>query len=121
MGNRKQHQPTTETRQMVMNYTMTGVTQDQIAKILQISIPTLCRYYREELDLAKPRANATIAAALFNKAKNGDTTAMIFWLKTQAGWREKVDVDQNTQLTIQIVEVDKPLISRDGDEDSRSN
>ncbi len=41
---------------------------------------------------ARDKANATIGGALFNKAKAGDTTAMIFWLKTRARWRETVDI-----------------------------
>ena len=37
---------------------------------------------------AKIKANAKIGGTLFNKAINGDTTAAIFWAKTQMGWKE---------------------------------
>jgi len=30
-----------------------------------------------------------ISQALFKKAKDGNVVAQIFWLKTQAGWKEK--------------------------------
>ena len=33
-----------------------------------------------------------IGGALFNKAKGGDTSAMIFWMKTQAGWKDTTAV-----------------------------
>jgi hypothetical protein len=36
----------------------------------------------------KARAIGAIAQGLINKARSGDTTSMIFFLKTQAGWRE---------------------------------
>lgn len=88
------HEPTKHTRELVMIHTVVGTTQEHLSKILGIDLKTLRKWYRGELDLAKARANATIGGALFNKAKDGDTTAMIFWMKTQAGWREKEHYDE---------------------------
>jgi len=82
------HEPTKATRELVQLHTMVGTTQEALASIIGIDPKTLRKYYRDELDLAKAKANATIGGALFNKAKSGDTTAMIFWMKTQAGWKE---------------------------------
>jgi len=73
-----------------------GTPQGTIAQIIGIDDKTLRLYYREELDLATAKANATIGGALFNKAKGGDTTAMIFWMKTRAGWRETHVVDNTS-------------------------
>ena len=87
------HTPTEATRQTVQLHTMVGTIQTDIARVLDIDEKTLRKYYRDELDLAKAKANATIGGALFNKAKGGDVTAMIFWLKTQAGFREKTDLN----------------------------
>jgi len=42
----------------------------------------------------KAKAIGVIAQGLINKARGGDTTSMIFFLKTQAGWRETVTVEQ---------------------------
>ena len=66
-----------------------GVTQNLISQILKISEPTLRKNFRRELDTSKARANAIISQALFKKAKDGNVVAQIFWLKTQAGWKEK--------------------------------
>mgnify|MGYP003117343706 FL=1 len=66
-----------------------GVTQTLIAQIVKISEPTLRKNFRKELDTSKARANAIISQALFKKAKDGNVVAQIFWLKTQAGWKEK--------------------------------
>jgi len=90
------HEPTEATRQTVQLHTMVGTTQSDIARVLDIDEKTLRKYYRDELDLAKAKANATIGGALFNKAKTGDTSAMIFWMKTQAGWRESTNIDHTT-------------------------
>ena len=93
---RHPHQPTKAQRDTVSMHTTMGTTQADIARILRIDLKTLRKHYRDELDLAKAKANATIGGALFNKAKAGDTTAMIFWMKTQAGWREKQEIDHQS-------------------------
>ena len=87
------HEPTAETKQLVQLHATIGTPQEDIARVLGIDPKTLRKYYRDELDLASATANATIGGALFNKAKGGDTAAMIFWMKTRAGWREKQELD----------------------------
>ena len=93
---RKPHSPTTATRQMVQLHTTVGTPQAIVADMLGIDDKTLRKYYREELDQSLAKANATVGGALFNKAKGGDTTAMIFWMKTQAGWREKQEFNHTS-------------------------
>lgn len=71
-----------------------GLTMDQIASVLHIAPGTLYAKKKEykELDEAikrgKDKGIATIANALFQKAKSGDTTSMIFFLKCRANWKE---------------------------------
>ncbi len=89
---RKPHEPTDAQRQLVSLHATVGTTHETIADILGIHKETLYKYYTPELKQAREKANATIGGALFNKAKGGDTTAMIFWLKTRARWRETVDI-----------------------------
>lgn len=89
---RKPHKPTDAQRQLVSLHATVGTTHETIADILGIHKETLYKYYTPELKQAREKANATIGGALFNKAKSGDTTAMIFWLKTRARWRETVDI-----------------------------
>ena len=93
---RPPHEPTPASRQLVQLHATIGTTQETIASILGIDPKTLRLHYREELDHASAQANATIGGALFNKAKSGDTTAMIFWMKTRAGWREKHDINHTS-------------------------
>lgn len=87
------HKPTQATRDMVSLHATMGTTQAVIADLLGIDDKTLRKHYRTELDHSVSKANATIGGILFNKAKAGDTTAMIFWLKTRARWSEVSQVD----------------------------
>lgn len=43
----------------------------------------------------KARAIGAIAQGLIQKARSGDTTSMIFFLKTQAGWRETAAIEHS--------------------------
>ncbi len=88
LGGRPPHEPTKATRELVTLHTTIGTTQSILADMLEIDEKTLRKHYRKELDHSKAKANATVGGALFNKAVGGDTAAQIFWMKTQAGWRE---------------------------------
>ena len=58
----------------------------------------------------KGRAIASVASNLVNQAQNGNTTAAIFYLKTQAGWKEQdtTTISTNEDNVIQIVRATKP-------------
>jgi hypothetical protein len=90
---RNPHEPTDASRQLVALHATMGTQQEVIADILGIDPKTLRKHYRVELDQSMAKANAQIGGALFNKAKGGDTAAMIFWMKTRAGWREKQEIN----------------------------
>ena len=101
-GKTKPHEPTEKTRAEVAALVSFGNTQEEIAGYIGISIDTLERHYRDELDNSVVRANAKVAAKLFRKAIDGDDIkAQIFWLKTRARWREK---DENQTVSDKIVE-----------------
>lgn len=87
------HKPTDETRKTVEIHATIGTQQTVISDILDIDVKTLTKYYRQELDTSCAKANAVIGGHLFNKAKNGDTAAQIFWMKTRAGWKEQHGVE----------------------------
>ena len=100
---RPAHEPTEKTRATVKALAGVGITQEQIAIKLDISVPTLHNYYRRELDLGKVDALATIAQSLFTKARNGDNASMFFYLKTQGRWRENHDeVNMNGERIIRM-------------------
>ena len=65
-----------------------GVRQDDIAKIIGCAPKTLRKRFRDELDRGVAETNATVCGYLFAAAKAGNISAIIFWLKTRAQWRE---------------------------------
>lgn len=87
-GRTTPHKVTDENRKLVRVLASVGTRHEDIATKLEISSDTLTRKYRKELDNGRIDANAAIAQTLFQQAKSGNTTAMIFWLKTRAGWKE---------------------------------
>ena len=105
------HVPNDVQRQTVMMHTLLGTPKNQIAKLLGIDVRVLKRNYKEELEYGQSKANATVAGKLYNKAVNSnDTTAQIFWLKTQAGWSENQKVhfeaDENAQTPVNRVQIE---------------
>ena len=87
-----------------------GLTDVEIAHILGISVRTLNNYKKNEnflhaLKNGKLKADIQVIDSLFQKAKKGDTTAMIFWLKNRRpqDWREKRDVEINMNGASQVM------------------
>jgi len=102
-GKREKHIPTDETRALVEQLSGMGTRHEDIAAYLGFgSKMTLYKYYKEELNLGAVKANTTIAQTLYQQAKDGNTTACMFWLKTRAGWREtqKLEVDSNVKAEL---------------------
>ena len=70
------------------------LSQDQIADYFGISRPTFAAMIERDNDISlrykkgKAKAIGLVAQGLLQKARNGDTASAIFYLKTQAGWRE---------------------------------
>lgn len=88
MAQGKKHNPTDEARKLVKSLAAVGIKHVDIASKLDITHETLNKYYKTELDDGRIDANAAIGQTLFQQAKNGNTSAAIFWLKTRAGWKE---------------------------------
>lgn len=76
--------------------------QDQIADYFGISRNTFRAICGRDDEVAaryrkgKAKAIAHVANSLLQKARAGDTTSAIFYLKTHAGWREPDIHDANT-------------------------
>ena len=87
-GGRPPHLPNGDTRNKVFMLSTVGTRHEDIATVLGISTDTLTKYYHDELAKGRIEANASVAETLFKQAKEGNTTAMIFWLKSRAKWKE---------------------------------
>ena len=55
--------------------------------------PEVLEHYKK----GKTKAIANVAQNLIKQAQDGNTTAIIFYLKTQAGWRETTDINANVK------------------------
>ena len=84
------HEPTDSTRKLAETSSGLGLPHEQIAALIGIDDKTLRKHYREELNQGKAKANAQISKTLYNKALAGDTTALIWWTKSQLRWSETV-------------------------------
>lgn len=87
-GNVAKYVPDDKSRRFVEMMTACGIPQKEICSVLSISLDTLQKHYREQLDTGVPKANAQVAQTLYKRALAGDVSCMIFWLKTRAGWRD---------------------------------
>jgi hypothetical protein len=87
---RKPFLPTDAERKQVEAMSGYGVPFEQIAALVRdgIDIDTLRKYFQLELINGKAKANAKVGQGIFQKAMAGDTTAQIWWSKTQMRWSE---------------------------------
>ena len=96
---REAFSPTDDQRELVEQLASFGHRQSEIVLFVKkkngssISEPTLLKYFEKELSEGKIKANVRIAQTLYKKAIGGDTTSMIFWLKSQAGWKDTQRVE----------------------------
>jgi len=88
MSQGKEHIPDDNTRLLVKTLAAVGTRYVDIAHKLGINDETLRKHYRQDLEDGRIDANSQVASTLFQRAKQGNMTAAIFWLKTRAGWKE---------------------------------
>jgi hypothetical protein len=81
---------------------------EQIADTMGISHVTFIeiRNRQPEVSLAYKKGKAKtvgfVISKLIKKIKEGDVTAMIFYLKTQAGWSEKAYLEVNSNVPMDL-------------------
>ena len=86
---------------------------EQTADYLGICRKTLLRIRQEDPEIdalyKKGRAKGigTVAQSLIKKAMAGNVTAMIFYLKTQAGWHETQILEAKTGVSIHVDKQDE--------------
>lgn len=104
--------PTDADRKLVRKLSGLGLPVQQIRMLVRpkgIAVDTLLDHFRVELDEGKADTGWKIANALFTKAMKGDTTAMIWWTKTQMRWSEtqKLEVTGKDGGPMQTVDLSK--------------
>lgn len=106
------HKTTQENKNKISALKSFGNTHEDIARYLKMSIDTLEKHYRRELDTGLMVANQEVANKLYKKAtKDEDLTAIIFWLKTRARWRTEDAklMDSNEEIKKEILKLREDL------------
>ena len=87
-----------------------GLTMDEIADFWCIHRASLYRWAKKHQDFSdtikkgKEEADMTVVQALLKKAKNGDITGIIFWLKNRHPnkWRDRRDVEHSGHVDTKV-------------------
>ena len=75
-----------------------GLTQDNIAYLIGANPHTFRIWLENDIEVnlfyrkGKAKAVMSVSEKLMDKINNGDTTSIIFYLKCQAGWKDKDNV-----------------------------
>ena len=94
---------TPEKLKVLKGWAVTGLTKEQISKNMGISRSLLYEWtdkspeIAEALRVGTQEADSIIVNALYEKAKAGDMTGIIFWLKNRMSdkWRDRQDTNLN--------------------------
>lgn len=82
------------------------LTLDQMADYFGMGRSTFAALIAKDDDISgrykrgKAKAIGSVARSLIQKARDGDTASMIFFLKTQAGWKETQLVEHSGNLNV---------------------
>ena len=115
---RPSFKPTDIDRKQVEALAGYGVPFEQIAVLIGdgISLDTLRTYFPNELVRGKAKANAQVGKGIFQKAMGGDTTAMIWWSKSQMRWAEtqKHEHTGTDGAPIEIKKIERVIVDQFG-------
>lgn len=99
------YEPTDEQRRTVKMLSGFGIPQDDICKHLDVTKPTLHKFFRREIDSGVLEANAKVAQTLFAMATvDKIPAAAMFWLKARAGWREKQEIEISGAINVNTLD-----------------
>ena len=110
-GGRPPHEPTEELRKKVSNLAKLGFNQIYISNACGFSPDTLQKYYQKEYRDSRTKAHQAVAKSLWEKAvKDKDTASIIFYCKTQLGWKDTTQLELTGEGggPIQIAAINAP-------------
>lgn len=108
---------------LLQGWARNGLTNEQIASNMDIVVSTLWEWRKKSpkisnaLKIGKDEADIQVENALYKAALEGNTTAMIFWLKNRRSkdWRDKIQQEITTESAVKLV-IDNNELSSDADE-----
>ena len=93
-----------------------GITRNTFAAMMKRDPDIFERYKR-----GKAKAIGAVAQGLLQKARDGDTTSAIFYLKTQAGWRETQNLNHTSEDGTMTPPSRVVIASADDDRDNQAS
>jgi len=110
-------EPTAAERKQVEALSGYGLPIEQIGALVRdgIHIDTLRAHFSTELVSGKAKANGQVGKTLFQKVMAGDTTAAIWWSKTQMRWAEtqKHEVTGADGAPLEFREIRRTIVKHD--------
>ena len=110
-------EPTDAEKKQVEALSGYGLPLEQIAVLVRdgIDADTLRKYFSTELQSGKAKANAKVGQTLFNKVMAGDTTAAIWWSKTQMRWAEtqKHELTGADGVPLEFTKIERVIIKHE--------
>ena len=107
-------EPTDSERKQVEAMSGYGLPIEQIAVLVRdgIHVDTLRAHFATELVSGKAKANGQVGKTLFQKVMAGDTTAAIWWSKTQMRWAEtqKHEVTGADGAPLEVREIKRVIV-----------
>lgn len=96
---------------LLQGWARNGLTNEQIAENMGIVTSTLWEWRKKSaiisnaLKIGKDEADIQVENALYKAALEGNTTAMIFWLKNRRSkmWRDKIQQEITTESAVKLV------------------
>lgn len=85
-----------------------GTTHEQIARMLSMSLETLHKHYKDDLDLGSAKAGAVVGGKIFEAAKRGEQWACTLWAARRMGWKESNVMQLNGGVTVTQVMLTAP-------------
>ena len=85
------YKPTEQDRAMVARMVSVDIDQNAMCAVLNITVPTLHKHYRRELDTSYVKLLTRMRYKLVTKADAGDTACLIFYNQTH-GWNQRLTV-----------------------------
>jgi hypothetical protein len=110
------YEPTDINREMVRVMVAGGIEQALIAGALRISITTLTKHFRPQIDNGAAEVNTVCIAMHIKKIKAGDMRAIEWWQRSRMGWTEKIQVEKvgDTPLRVIVELMGDPAPDRGG-------
>jgi hypothetical protein len=88
-----------------------GTPQPRIARMLRMSLETMHKHYKEELDLGADHCGFVVGGKIFEAAKRGEQWACTLWAARRMGWKESNVMEHAGEIA--ITEIRRKIVDTD--------